>query len=67
MTTYRHPIELDDAEAITLRAALDALQEKCNLHIANKPAAPWTAHLRSIASIQTKLANGAQQTSGNTF
>jgi hypothetical protein len=67
MTTYTHTIEFDDAEAITLRAALASLQEECNLHVANKQAAPWTAYLRSIAGLQAKLANGAQQTSGNPF
>ncbi len=70
MTTYKHTIEFDDTEAITLRAALALLQEECNLHIANKQAAPWKSYLRSIASIQTKLTNGltngAQQTSGYT-
>jgi hypothetical protein len=67
MPTYEHTIELDDAEVIALRETLASLQAECNLHVANKPAAPWSAYLRSIASIRTKLANGAHQTSGNTF
>ena len=67
MSTYKHTLEFDDAEAITLRAALALLQEECNLHIANNQAAPWTAYLRSIARLQTKLSNGSQQTSGSTF
>lgn len=63
MTTYKRNIDLDDTEALTLRAALALLQEECNIHIANKQAAPWKAYLRSIASIQNKLSNGAEQTS----
>lgn len=66
MTTYRQTLELDDTEFIALRAALAVLQVECNLHIENKQAAPWTAYLRSIDLIQTKIATGAQQTSGNT-
>lgn len=67
MSTYKHTIELNDSESITLRAALDLLKEECNSQIANKQAAPWKAYLHSIAGMQAKLASGAQQTSGNTF
>lgn len=67
MTTFKYTIQINDSQAIALRAALDLLKEECNLHIANKQAVPWKAYLHSIASMQAKLANGAQQTSGNTF
>lgn len=67
MTTYSYTIEIDDDERIALDAALDLLGNECDLQIANKQTTPYFAHLRSIASIQNKLALGAQQRSGNTF
>jgi len=62
MTTYKRYNEFDDTEVITLSSALALLQEECNLHIENKQSAPWKAYLRSIANIQNKLTNGAEQT-----
>ena len=67
MTTYSYTIKIDDAERIALDAALDLLGNECDMQIANNQTAPYFAHLRNIASIQKKLAMGAQQMSGNTF
>lgn len=67
MTTWSYTIQLNDSERIALDAALELLQAKCDLQIAKKQGAPYHAHLVSIASIQHKLATGAEQVSGNTF
>lgn len=67
MTTVNYVIEIDDRERIALDAALDLLKAECNLQIANHQHAPHHAHLRSIASIQHKLATGAEQITSSTF
>lgn len=62
-----HTVVLSDREVVALQAAIHLLKDDCNLHIANDERTPYLAHLHSIESIQTKLSDGAQQTSGNTF
>jgi hypothetical protein len=64
MTTFKYPLELSDAESITLIAALDLLKDKCEKKTANKPCAPYSAWLCSIASITNQLNANAQQVSG---
>jgi|GEM_PF-1207109 len=67
MTTYSYTIEIDDSERIMLDLALATLKEKCDLQMAKKQRAPCDAHLRSLASVQKKLATSGRPTSVNTF
>lgn len=64
MTTFKYPLELNDAESITLIAALDLLKDKCEKEAVSKPGAPYSAWLTSIASITNQLNTNAQQVSG---
>jgi hypothetical protein len=67
MTTYKYVLEIDDGEAIALNAALSLLKEKCEFETSINPCAPYTAWLRSIKNIESKLTQNAQQMSGNSF
>ena len=67
MTTFGYTLQLNDSERIALGAALELLENECNMHIANGPNYPALSYLKSIAAIRDKLETGAQQLSGSTF
>ena len=67
MTTYNYRLVLNDDESIMLRAALEMMIQHCEEKLADKPEAPFYAHLESAHQVLARLHTDPDMTSTNTF